>query len=133
MELEGTKAIFYALEKLADGKLQDITGKFKTVSIADDTDNSQIREFQSTVHTFFDNVNPNGIGILKRMAKGKFASSPLSFKLEGLIQCYQKCEIELVSPLTLTAYYKNNDFVLDTAHKYQINAARLAQYLMNIK
>lgn len=130
IDIDKTKAIFYALEKDADGKIINLTGDFKYVTLSNDTDNSRVREFQSTIHSFFDNINPDKIAILTRQTKGRFKSAPLSFKIEGLIQCYLKVEIEFIPPLTLTAFFKKNDFNLKLEHNYQENSAKLAYYLL---
>ena len=130
IEIDKTKAIFYALEKDANGNIINLTGDFKYLTLTDDTDNSIVREFQSTVHSFFDDINPNKIAILKRQTKGRFKSAPLSFKVEGLIQCYDKIEIEFVQPLALKAFFKKNDFSLTLEHTYQEKAAKLAYYLL---
>lgn len=131
IDIDSSKVILYAVERLEDGSFSNITGDFKSLTVKDDYDNEEIREFQSTIHSFFDNLNPDKIGIIKRMTKGKFAASPVSFKLEGLIQCYKNCDVEFVSPITLTSHFKKNPFVLATQFNYQINAARLAQYLFS--
>jgi len=131
IDIDSSRVIFYAVEKLADGTFNNITGDFKSITVKDDYDNEEIREFQSTIHSFFDNLNPDKIGIIKRMTKGKFAASPVSFKLEGLIQCYKNCDIEFISPITLTAHFKKNTFSFTTQFNYQINAAKLAQYLFS--
>lgn len=131
IDIDSSRVIIYAIELLDDGSVSNVTGDFKSITIKDDYDNPEIREFQSTIHSFFDNINPNKIAVLKRMTKGKFAASPVSFKLEGLIQCYQNCEVQFVSPLTLTAFYKKNVFSIEPQNKYQTNAARLAQYLIS--
>lgn len=131
IDIDSSKVIFYAVERQADGGFTNITGDFKSITVKDDYDNEEIREFQSTIHSFFDNLNPDRIGIIKRMTKGKFAASPVSFKLEGLIQCYKNCNIEFVSPITLTAHFKKNQFTLATQFNYQTNAAKLAQYLFS--
>lgn len=130
IEIDKTKAIFYALEKDANGNIINLTGDFKYLTLTDDTDNSIVREFQSTIHSFFDDINPNKIAILKRQTKGRFKSAPLSFKVEGLIQCYDKIEIEFVQPLALKAFFKKNDFSLTLEHTYQEKAAKLAYYLL---
>lgn len=131
IDIDSSRVILYALEVLGDGTISNITGDFKTIVIKDDYDNDEIREFQSTIHSFFDNINPNRIGVIKRMTKGKYAASPVSFKLEGLIQCYRNCDIEFVSPIKLAAYYKKNTFDITTQFSYQTNAAKLAKYLIS--
>lgn len=130
IEIDKKRAICFALEKDDQGTYINLTGKFKYLDINDDQDNFEIQNFQSTIHTFFENINPDRIAIISRHTKGKFASSPLSFKLEGLIQCYSKVNVEFVPKATLTAHYKKNSFTTTHAHNYQENAAKLANYLL---
>jgi hypothetical protein len=130
IEIDKKRAICFALEKDALGTFINLTGKFKYLAIKDDLDNNEIQNFQSTIHTFFENINPDRIAIISRQTKGKFASSPLSFKLEGLIQCYNKINVEFIAKATLTAHYKKNSFTIPYDNNYQENAARLANYLL---
>ena len=129
VDIDKTKAIFYALEKEASGNIINLTGDFKYVTLNNDTDNSRVREFQSSIHSFFNEINPDRIAILKRQTKGRFKSAPLSFKVEGLIQCYEKLEIEFLSPITISTYFKKYNFNLQLEHNYQEMAAKLAYFL----
>jgi hypothetical protein len=131
IDIDKTKAIFYALEKDANGNIINLTGDFKYVTLNNDTDNSSVRAFQSTVHSFFETINPDRIAILKRQTKGRFKSAPLSFKVEGLIQIYEKLEIEFVPLISISTYFKKNDFNLQTEHNYQERAAKLAYFLVS--
>jgi hypothetical protein len=133
IDIDKTKAIFYALEKGANGNIINLTGDFKYVILNNDTDNSSVRAFQSTVHAFIETINPDRIAILKRQTKGRFKSAPLSFKIEGLIQCYDKLEIEFLPPITVSTYFKKNDFNLQPEHNYQEMAAKLAYFLISDK
>ena len=130
IDIDKKRAICFALEKDSQGTSINLTGKFKYLAIEDDRDNLEIQSFQSTIHTFFENINPDRIGIISRQVKGRFVASPLSFKLEGLIQCYKNVNIEFISKPTLTAYYKKNHFNISYDNSYQENAARLANYLL---
>ena len=130
IEIDKKRAICFALEKDSQGTYINLTGKFKYLEIKDDQDNTEIKNFQTTIHTFFENLNPDRIAIISRQTKGKFASSPLSFKLEGLIQCYNKTAIEFVPKATLISYYKKNNFSILHDNNYQENAAKLANYLL---
>jgi hypothetical protein len=131
IEIDKNKAIFFVLEN--DGiSINNLTNDFKTLILSDDKDNSQIRNFQSIIFTHFDTINSNRIAILKRQSTGKFASSPISFKIEALIQCYSKLEIEFVAPLTVTTFYKKNNFDIPITYNYQEKAAQLANYLLYI-
>ena len=131
IEIDKKRAICFALEKDSQGTYINLTGKFKYFEIKDDRDNVEIKNFQSTIHSFFHNINPDTIAIIIRKAKGRFSSSPFSFKLEGLIQCYEKINIEFISPQSLSAYYKKNDLSVTYDNNYQENAAKLASYLLD--
>ncbi|MFZ1676753.1 MAG: DUF3010 family protein [Saprospiraceae bacterium] len=130
IDIDKTKAIFYVLEEDGHGNLKNRTGNFRSLTLNDDTDNASIRTFQSTIHAFFDKINPDRIGILKRQTKGRFRSAPLSFKIEGLLQCYEQIDIEFVQPMSVSSFFKKNDFMLDLEFDYQEDAAKLAWYML---
>jgi hypothetical protein len=129
VEIDNNRAIFFALEE-DRGNKKDITNNFKHLKLYDDKDNSEIQNFQSIVFTHFDSVNPDRIAILSRQGKGPYASSSISFKIEALIQCYSKRNVEFVSPQGLTAFYKKNDFDIKISHNYQEKAAKLANSIL---
>jgi hypothetical protein len=133
IDIDKTKAIFYVLEKDSNGSIINLTGDFKYLNLNDDTDNPGVREFQSTVYALFDDMHPDRIAILKRQTKGRFKSSPLSFKVEGLIQCYERLEIEFFPLITIATHFKKNNFDLQLEHNYQERAAKLAYFLLSDK
>jgi len=130
IEIDKKRAICFAIGKDEQGTYTNLTGKFKYLEIKDDHDNAEIRNFQSTIHAFFESIQADKIAIIKRQTKGKFSASPISFKLEGLIQCYKKVEVVFVAKQTLTAFYKKNELEIVFDNNYQENAARLANYLL---
>jgi hypothetical protein len=117
------------LEDVGTNK-KDITKNFKQLKLNDDKDNSEIQNFQSIVFSHFDTINPDRIAILSRQGKGPYASSSISFKIEALIQCYSKKNIEFVSPQGLTTFYKKNAFDVEISHNYQEKAAKLANSIL---
>jgi len=129
IEIDNDRAIFFVLHT-TDETSKNITNDFKQLKLNDDKDNNEIREFQSVIFTHFDSINPDRIAILTRQGKGKFASSSISFKIETLIQCYTKVNIEFVSPQALNIFYKKNIFDIDTSHNYQEKAAKISKYLI---
>ncbi|HBG24835.1 MAG: hypothetical protein A2X17_02380 [Bacteroidetes bacterium GWF2_41_61] len=131
VEIEKKRAICFALEQDSQGSYINLTGNFSYLQIKEDQDNGEIKKFQSAIHTFFDSINPDVIAIISRQPKGRYSSSTFSFKLEGLIQCYDKVDIEFVSPRTLSAYYKKNPLSVPFDNNYQENAVKLANYLLN--
>lgn len=131
IEIEKKRAVCIALEKDSQGTIMNLTGKFRYLEIKEDQDNGEIKNFQSTIFSFFNSINPDAIAIITRQPKGRFSSSTFSFKLEGLIQCYDRVDVEFVSPRTLTAYYKKNPLSVPFDNNYQENAVKLANYLLN--
>lgn len=129
IHIDKTKAIFCVIEKDGYGAIKNLTGEFRYLVLKNDTDNSFVREFQSNVHSFFNDINPDRIVILARQTKGRFRSAPLSFKIEGLIQCYEEIDVEFVSGPKMGAFYKKNDFDLPIEFDYQEAAAKVAYYL----
>ncbi len=132
IDIQKTKVIFCALETDAKGNKISIPGSLGYLTLENDTDNSSVRAFQSKIHSFFDELRPDRIAILKRHTKGRFKSSPLSFKIEGLIQCYQKVEVEFIQPMAVSSYFKKNEFELQPEFDYLIPAAKLASYILSI-
>jgi hypothetical protein len=131
IEIDKKRAICFALEQDSQGNYINLTGKFRYLEIQEDQDNGEIKNFQSSIHTFFNSINPDSIAIISRQTKGRFSSSTYSFKLEGLIQCYDRVDVEFVSPRTLSSYYKKNSLSVPFDNNYQENAAKLANYLLN--
>lgn len=131
IEIDKKRVICFALEQDSLGTYINLTGNFKYLDIHDDQDSGEIKNFQSTIHTFFNSIRPDVVAIVSRQTKGRFSSSTYSFKLEGLIQCYDKVDVEFVSPRTLSAYYKKNDLSVPFDNNYQENAVKLANYILN--
>ncbi|MEO6133277.1 MAG: DUF3010 family protein [Saprospiraceae bacterium] len=131
VHIDKSKAIFYTLEKKPNGEIFHFPSDRNYLTLTNDTDNESVRAFQSSIHSFFDSIKPDRIAILIRQTKGRFRSAPLSFKIEGLIQCYKKVEVEFVQPMKVSGYFKKNEFPLQTEHDYQEPAAKLAYYLLS--
>lgn len=130
IEIKGNCAIFCAIEYKQG--VTDLTGKMKKLELANDEDSQEIKEFIDVVHAYFDKMQFDRIGIIKRSKslKAKFPPSPISFKVEGLIQTYLDIDMEFIAPQTLRAFYKKNDFDFSPKHAYQKSAAELAYYLL---
>lgn len=130
IDIDKIKAIFFILEENAAHDIIIHRGDFNYLTLTDDTDCEVIRKYQSAVHKFFDKINPDKIAILKRQTRGRFRAAPLSFKIEGLLQCYRKVDIEFVQPMSVSGYFKKHDFTLDLDFAYEEDAAKLACYLL---
>jgi hypothetical protein len=132
IQIKSSEAIIVVLERDENGEIKQTNESIK-FDISDPNNVNHVRQFKDQINSAFDNINPDRIGILARnaKAKGKMAPSPMSFKLEGIIQLYDKKDSEFFWPQTLLAYYKKNPAAPVAKHVYQQEAFNLAHYLFN--
>ena len=130
IEIRGNCANFCAIEDIGD--LLDITGKTKKIELKDDENSEEVHEFVDVIHSHFDSMQFDRIAIIKRAKslKTKFPPSPISFKLEGLIQTYKDSEIEFIAPQSIRAFFKKNQFDFKPKYSYQKASSELAIYLL---
>jgi len=130
IEIKGNTAIFTALEE--NGELNNITGNLKKLELKDDEESQEIRGFVDIIHSHFNDMKFDKIGISKRSksVKSRFPPSPISFKLEGLIQLYKELDIHFVAPQTVAAFLKKNDYPIEPEFSYQDSSCKLAFYLL---
>ena len=130
IDINGNTAVFCSVEE-NDG-IVDITGKMTKLELKDDESSQEVHEFVDVIHFHFNEMQFDKIAILKRAKslKAKFPVSPISFKLEGLIQTYKESEIDFIAPQTISAYFKKNQKVFKPKYAYQNSAADLAYYLL---
>ena len=130
IEINGNCAIFCAIEE--SNNISEITGKMTKLELKDDESSDEVHQFVDVICSYFDDAKFDRIGIIKRMKslKAKFPVSPISFKLEGLIQTYKLKDIEFISPQTIRAYFKKNTIGFKPKYAYQNSAAELAFYLL---
>jgi len=129
IQIAGSEAIFTILKK-RNGDIQDITGNFRKLKLANDENCNEVRSFSKTINSHFDNLNPKKIGIIRRNKSGKFSGGAVSFKIEGLIQIYEKNNVELISPRTLRKFQKEKLPAITPQCKYQEDSCLLAHYLL---
>ncbi|NNJ18756.1 DUF3010 family protein [Pseudomonas putida CSV86] len=126
IELKGSEALL-ALASLDAGQPVHLPSAIKKIGIEDDEDAGQVREFLARVQAFVSEHGVTHVAIKKRSKKGDFAGGPVTFKLEGLLQLLQGCEVLLVSPQTIAAQGKKHDLAPPAAlNKYQHEAWKSA-------
>ena len=133
IEISGREVRIIALEK-KENEIVDYTEKYKPIALEDDEISNNVILFKNTLFSAFDNFAPNEIVIKYRNPKGKglHAPSPISFKIEGLIQIYSEAKVSFVNPATLAAFYKKNKLDLNPSFSYQNEAMKIAfHYLKN--
>src|SRR5690554_140571 len=129
ISLEGSTAIFSGL-KIKNNEIIDISDNFRKIALKDHLDSKEVQSLLETIHYYLDSNQFDKIGIIKRGIKGTFAASPISFKIEGLIQLYKDKDVEFVAPPTLRAFYKKNTNSVSPKFAYQKAANDLAFYLL---
>lgn len=125
-----TQRCFCSIEE--KNSVIDISGKMTKLELKDDESSQEVHAFVDVIHSHFNEMQFDKIAILKRAKslKAKFPVSPISFKLEGLIQTYKESEIKFIAPQTISAYFKKNQKVFKPKYAYQNSAADLAYYLL---
>lgn len=130
IELKGSEALL-ALASLDAGQPVHMATTIKKIGIEDDEDAAQVRDFAARVQAFVGEHGVTHVAIKKRSKKGDFAGGPVTFKLEGLLQMLQGCEVHLVSPQTIAAQGKKHDFTPPAGlNKYQHEAWKSACAVM---
>ncbi len=130
-QLKSNEAIIVVLDQDENGVVF-LTEESIKLKVDDHLKSEEISQFRNQVFSLFDNLKPNSIGIIVRNSKGKgiHAPSPISFKLEGIIQLYDKLEVDLIWPKSLDAFVKKNPVPVKAKHNYQESALNLAYYLL---
>lgn len=130
IEIDGHDAILIILEKDKNGTILQKETSIKKIELKNDMENLEVKQFQEVVYSHFKSQSPDKIGIIRRNAKGQKAASPMSFKLEGIIQLYDKIDIQFIHPATIRAFLKKNPLPFEPKFKYQTPALELAHYLL---
>lgn len=126
IEIKGSEAIF-ALASLEGGTLEHQPIAVKKIALEDDDEAANVRAFANQVRDFIREQGITRIAIKKRSKKGEFAGGPTTFKIEGVLQLLDNCEVTLLSPQTLTAQHKKHGFELPASlNKYQHEAYKAA-------
>jgi hypothetical protein len=133
IQIEGLRMNLAVFEK-NESDVIDTTGKVKYLELDENHDSITTKIFMNVIHRHFDSIDATKIAIIKRNAnaKGIHKPSPVSFKVEALIQLYEKQNVELISPLTIKAFFKKNTQpILNSNLKYQKDVFELANYLIH--
>lgn len=129
IQIDGNKLIMGVIERYDDGNTE-CSELSRRLELQNHLDNTEVRNFKDELYSALDIIGASRIAYIVRNPKGQKAASPLSFKLEGILQLYSNLEVESFWPATTTAYFKKNTYKDLKKYKYQDKALRLATYLM---
>ena len=125
IEIKGSEAIFAMATQGANG-LEHVASATEKIAL-DDDQAANVKAFAVQIAAFVKANAITRIAIKKRSKKGEFAGGPTTFKIEGIIQLLDDCEVQLLSPQTLNAQYKKHAFELPASlNKYQHEAFKAA-------
>ena len=126
IEIKGSEAII-AVAALDGSTLSHVPLATKKIALDDDDEAANVRRFAAQVASFVRENSVDRIAIKKRSKKGEFAGGPTTFKIEGVFQLLENCEVTLLSPQTITAQCKKFNVELpETLNKYQHEAYKAA-------
>lgn len=126
IEIKGSEAII-AVASLDGSTLGHVALATKKIALEDDEDAANVKLFAAQVASFVRENSIDRIAIKKRSKKGEFAGGPTTFKIEGVLQLLDGCEVTLLSPQTITAQAKKQSGELPaTLNKYQHEAYKTA-------
>lgn len=126
IEIKGSEALIALATQGANG-LEHVASATKKIALDDDEDAASVKHFAAQIAAFVKANAITRIVIKKRSKKGEFAGGPTTFKIEGIFQLLDDCDVHLLSPQTLNAQYKKHAFDLPTSlNKYQHDAYKAA-------
>ena len=99
IDLDKNEARFVVLDGHA-GRFELVPTGVTRLVLVDPKNQSEVREYQAAVQTFFDENGIAHVGIRERLSKGRMKGGTITFKLEGLIQTCRQ-EVVLIPPATI--------------------------------
>ncbi|WP_024955989.1 DUF3010 family protein [Sulfurospirillum arcachonense] len=122
IDLKASDAIISVIE-VNNGTSRYIPLNLKKISIQNDENKSEIESFYETFQTFLRDNSINKVVIKKRAKRGRFAGGSDTFKMEGIIQLNNQCDVCFTSAQAISSYKKNNTVTIPTdLLKYQEEA-----------
>ncbi|AOE62661.1 DUF3010 family protein [Pseudomonas corrugata] len=126
IEIKGSEAII-AVASLDQQALSHVALNTRKIALDDDDEAANVKAFAARIQAFVAENAIERIAIKKRSKKGEFAGGPTTFKIEGVFQLLEGCDVTLLSPQTINAQHKKHDFALPaTLNKYQHEAYKTA-------
>lgn len=130
IEIKGSEALL-AVVALEAGSPAHLAMATKKIGLEDDELADNVKAFASQARQFVTEHGITHLAIKKRSKKGDFAGGPTTFKIEGILQLLEGCEVALVSPQTVSAQAKKHNIEPPTSlNKYQHEAYKSACALL---
>jgi hypothetical protein len=112
-----------AVVERSDDEITHVSVETRKLPLKNDENSEHVRSFVELIRGFARDNGLDSIAIKKRNKKGEFSGGPITFKIEGLIQSIDDCEVELLAAQTISAANRKHHFeVPETLKKYQHEA-----------
>jgi hypothetical protein len=133
VDISGRDVRIVALDN-SNGEIVNCTGKYKPIKLEDDEKAENVMLFKNMLFATLESFSPSAIVINHRNpnAGGKYAPSPISFKIEGLIQLYEDATVCFTSKQTIAAFFKKNSLEIAVDYNYQKDALKLAYHYLKV-
>ena len=128
IELKKNEARIVVLEGNPEDYIVVSTGITK-IALDDPKNQDEVRFFYNECVAFLEEGDFDRIGIKERISRGRFAGGTTTFKIEGLIQ-NTEFPVEIIHSSKIKSKLKDVDLDISMVEDYQVEAMRLAYYLM---
>jgi hypothetical protein len=128
IELKGNEARIVVLEGNPEDYIVVSTGITK-IALDDPKNQDEVRFFYNEFVAFLEEGDFDRIGIKERISRGRFAGGTTTFKIEGLIQ-NTDFPVEIIHASKIKSKLKDVDLDISMLEDYQVEAMRVAFYLM---
>ena len=126
IELSGSEARLVLLDGIK-ASFTHIEIEPRKIKLMDDANPTEVKAFRDSIFAFFRENKAAQVFIKKRGKKGDYSGGPVSFKLEGIVQLFEGCPIELIASQSIsTAIKKHSPVNPPNLRKYQHRAFETA-------
>ena len=108
IELKANNTILSVIDFGEDDIIDYIDLKIKKITLEDDEDSSSVKTYYESINQFLESNSIEKVVLKKRAKKGAFSGGATTFKMEGLIQLNNICDVQLLSAQTISSFEKKN-------------------------
>jgi len=124
IEISGNEAVIIVLETSGD-EISRINTTVKKMTLSNDENQSDINSFKDAILNFLKDNDISAVAIKQRAQTGRFGGGGLTFKIEAIIQLYEK-DVKIINGKTIALKTKNIDLTKFEVKKYQEEALKAA-------
>lgn len=124
IELKSGEARIVVLEN-TESIISIVETSVKKITLKNDDNQSEVLSFKNAILNFFKDYDIEKVAIKQRAQTGTFSGSGITFKMETLIQLYEK-NVSIINAKTIASKTKDIDLDRFTVNSYQLEALKTA-------